>query len=127
MTREESIIEKRKAIFESCTFLAGEMVKLVMLRVPPRKKLFQAKNRSPLRRNKRIVQSIIQSHRVQMAQVRLLSIMSQPIPNYIKGGTTNSGQAIVGEKGAEFILNSEVVPKKFLMQSIDFLQKSREY
>jgi hypothetical protein len=104
MTRDEAIKDKKKAIAGAYIGLAGEMVNLVLLCLPPRKKLFQQKNRTPLRRNKLIVQKTIQYHRMRMAQVRLYSIMSQPIPKYNKGGDTSDGIAVVGTNDSEEII-----------------------
>lgn len=76
--------------------MAEAIAKNARIAFPP-KRLFRKKGKRPLKRLKRQRAMLVMGMLPAMARMRMLTIISQPIPNYVPGGIVPAGPAIVGE------------------------------
>lgn len=98
MTPEEHKFERAKAIADEIKSMAEFVAKQTAIAFPP-KRLFRKKGKRPLKRLRRQRAMRALGMVPGMTRMRMLMIMSQPIPNYVPGGI-----AIVGESGKELIV-----------------------
>jgi hypothetical protein len=96
MTPEQHKLERAKAIAEEIIHIAEAIAKNTRIAFPP-KHLFRKKGKRPLKRLKRQRAMLAMGMLPAMARMRMLTIISQPIPNYVPGGVSSDGPAIVGE------------------------------
>lgn len=103
MTPEQHKLERAKALAEEIVQMAEAIAKNARIAFPP-KRLFRKKGKRPLKRLKRQRAMLAMGMLPAMARMRMLTIISQPIPNYVPGGIVPGGPAIVGEDGPEMII-----------------------
>jgi hypothetical protein len=103
VTPEHHKLERAKAIAEEIVQMAEAIAKNARIAFPP-KRLFRKKGKRPLKRLKRQRAMLVMGMLPAMARMRMLAIISQPIPNYVPGGVVPGGLAIVGEDGPEMII-----------------------
>ena len=110
MTPEQHKLERAKAIAEEIKSMAEAIAKNTRIAFPP-KRLFRKKGKRPLKRLKRQRAMVAMGILPAMARMRMLMIISQPIPNYTPGGIVPGGLAIVGEGEHKEII---VTPNGFI-------------
>jgi hypothetical protein len=103
MTPEHHKLERAKAIAEEIIQMAEAIAKHTRIAFPP-KRLFRKKGKRPLKRLKRQRAMLAMGMLPAVARMRMLTILAQPIPNYVPGGVVPGGLAIVGEDGPEMII-----------------------
>lgn len=103
MTPEVHKLERAKALASEIIQLADIVTKNMRIAFPP-KRLFRKKGKRPLKRLKRQRAMLALGMAPGMTRMRMLMIMSQPIPNYVPGGIVPGDTAVVGETGNELII-----------------------
>ena len=103
MTPEQYKLERAKALANEIMEMADFVAKNMRIAFPP-KRLFRKKGKRPLKRLKRQRAMLALGLAPGMTRMRMLMIMSQPIPNYVPGGIVPGGTVIVGESGKEVIV-----------------------
>lgn len=100
----KAIKEKKIAIANTIINLANSVASILRAMPTNRKRLFQKKNRRPMRKQKQRLGFAKVAMQLYMSKMQIDNIIQQPIPRFPQGSESQKGIAIVGNEDKEEII-----------------------